>query len=349
MLTRLVPSLALVAGLVACSPGYSAEPGFSATVGQVFPALLGDDLVGDVTTVRLPGRVYEVEVSRPQDSVDVVSADEAGVAPGAAPDRAFVAVAWHSLPASGDAIALGYGGPDVSPEITLLAGDGSYPIGPMDEEGVYASWVAVPAGAGPIGVAVGFDGVTRTVADVTDPRAVPVGGSALLDADPQPGLHTPDCPEPAEDPEPARYGFGSCHVQVSDPFPYHRDLGWAPEGRAWVVVRLSVEPVVVGWDEPGPGGAVVSYEVAPEDVEVTVDGAGPTDVVAREQGDRAGLQDDGRWVGDAVFAVPADVDGYEVAFARPYTGLPEDPAEAAAEGTPAELTGTYAATFPIGG
>lgn len=345
LVRRAVPALALAALLgtaAACSPGYSAEPYLSATAGQVFPALLGDGIVGDIVTVELPGRVYEVEVSRPQDTVDTPSADEAEVGTEAPDGLAFVAVAWELQPGRGDAIALGYGGPDVSPRLALTAGAETYDVSPLDLEGVYASWVAVPDGAGPIGIAVEFDGVTQVVEDMTDPHAAPTGASDLLYDESPPGLHDPECAEPPVDEAASGYAFSSCRLTVSDPIAYHEELGWAPAGRAWVVVRLAVEPVVTGWDDPGPGGAVVGYEVAPEDVTVTLHGVAPTDVLASDDdGSPAGLQDDGRWRGDAVFAVPADLDSAEVAFARPYTGLPEDPDEAAAEGTPAELAGTY--------
>lgn len=339
---------ALVGAAAACSPGYSAEPYLSATAGQVFPALLGDGIVGDVVTVELPARIYEVEVSRPQDTVDTTSADEAEVGAEAPDGLAFVAVAWELRPGRGDAIALGYGGPDVSPHLALTAGAETYDVGPLDQEGVSASWVAVPDGAGPIGVAVEFDGVTQVVEDTTDPHAAPTGASDLLYDESPPGLHDPECAEPPVDETASRYASSSCQLTVTDPIAYHEELGWAPAGRAWVVVRLAVDPVVVGWDDPGPGGAVVGYEVAPEDVTVTLDGTAPADVLTSgDDGQPAGLQDDGRWQGDAVFAVPADVDAAEVAFARPYTGRPEDPDEAAAEGTPAELAGVYEASVEV--
>jgi hypothetical protein len=160
-------------------------------------------------------------------------------------------------------------------------------------------------------------------------------------------LHHPDCPEPPEDPEPASYILGGCNVTISDPFPYHEELGWAEDGQAWVVAELSVDSIVVGWDEPGTGGGVAGYETPPEDVAVTLDGAGPVDVITTSSDRPAGLQDDGDWSGRAVFSVPADVESFAVAFRRPYTGLPEDPDAAAAAGAPAELAGVYEATFPV--
>lgn len=345
--TRLVPIVALVAMLAACSSpgGEDTGSGPALPIGASFPAVLTDDIVGDVATVRLPGRVYEVEVTRRKGQTDAVSADDAGYRPEAADGAALVAVAWRPQPAEGDAIALGAHGPEVSPTIAVRVGGETFPVGAMDEEGVHARWVAVPE-AGTVGVAVGFDGVTRSVEDMTDGRPTFTGGSALLDG-PPPGLHDPECPLPDEPEEPAQYVLGGCTLQVSDPFPYHRDLGWAEDGQGWVVVHLRVDPVVVGWDEPGPGGAVVDYEVEPQEVTVTLDGAGPTDLVAWEPDRPAGLQDDGTWEGDAVFSVAEDVTAYEVRFTRPSIARPEDPDEAAAEGTPAEIDGTYAATIPV--
>lgn len=341
-----VGGLAVVAG-VGCSPGYSAEPYPSAMVGRVFPALLGDGIVGDVTTVVLPGVVYEVELSRPQGTADSASTDEAGVDVSAADGTAFVAVAWDPRASQAEGPVLAGTGPDVSPQISVTAGDQTYPVGAMDEEGQHASWVVIPADAGPVGVAVEFDGLTQQVVDMTDPQAVPAGGSPLLYG-PSSRIHQPPCPDPAEDPEAARYAFSRCTLMVSDPVPYHEDLGWAEPGRAWVVARLTVAPIVVGWDDPGTGGAVVDYEVPThDDVAVTLDGQAPADVVPVEPDEPAGLQDDGTWSGDAVFDVSQDLDAFEVAFARPYTAVPEDPDEARADGTPAELTGTYEATVPI--
>ncbi len=128
-------------------------------------------------------------------------------------------------------------------------------------------------------------------------------GGPALPAD-RPGTHAPDCPMPEPFAEPALYILTSCSVQVSDPLPYHRDRGWAPDGQAWVVVRLAVDDIVVGWDPAGFGGAV-GYEVEPEDVVVSLDGEEPAALGPASGDEVAGVQELGDWAGDSLFLVPS--------------------------------------------
>jgi len=349
LIRRVIPlALAAALGLAACSsPGASDDSLRSARVGETFVAELSSEIEGFPTTIVVPSRRYDLVVTSPRARIDTVTARAANVDAEAADGTRFVAVLWDLSAAGGDAAILGGEGSTVSPQLSLVVDGEPTVLGPLDETGVRARWSVVPEDADEIGVAIEYDGVTQTVEDASDRSAVPEGGPELLYAADPPSLHQPDCGEPMADPEPARYAFTSCNLNITDPFPYHRELGWADAGQAWVVVRLLIQPITVGWDDPAPDGAVVSYETAPEDAEVTVDGAGPVDILPREPDLPAGLQDDGQWGGDAVFSVPADTTAFEVAFARPYTGLPVDPAEAEAEGSPPELTGTLEGSFEI--
>jgi hypothetical protein len=352
----LVATVAALAGTGCWSAadGPGADAGRSARVGETFVAQLASEIEGFPTTVVVPGRRYDLVVTSPRERMDSITAGEEGVRDEAAEGTAFVAVTWDLTAAGGDALVFAGQGPEASPRLSLVAGGETYEVGALDEEGVHARWVVVPEDTDDIGVAVEYDGVTQTVEDVSDRLAGdPVGAPELLYAEDPPGLHQPDCPEPAEGPEPARYVFSTCSVTITEPFPHHRDLGWADAGRAWVVARLRVTPITVGWDDPGQGGAVVDYETTPEEVEVTLDGAAPVELLPSGPEGGAGsdapvgLDDEGDWLADVVFSVPADTTGYEVAFVRPYTGLPEDPDEAVAEGTPAELAGTYEGSFAV--
>ncbi|HEX7135870.1 MAG TPA: hypothetical protein VF228_25050 [Iamia sp.] len=343
---RLVP-FAVALCLASCSSaaGDDDDAARSARVGETFVAQLTTQIEGFPTAIVVPGRRYDLVVTSPRERIDTITAGEAAVDDQAAEGTRFVAVTWELSAAGGDAVVLGGEGPEISPLLSLVVDGTPVEVGALDEEGVHARWVVVPEDADEIGVAVEYDGVTQTVEDAADRLAVPEGGPELLYAEDPPSLHQPDCPEPAAGPDPAQYTFGTCTLTITDPFPYHRELGWAEPGRAWVVVRLLVQPVTVGWDDPG--GAVVDYETTADEVEVRLEGDGPVDVLPYDTETPAGLQDDGGWGGDAVFSVPDDTTTFQLHFARPYTGLPEDPAEAAAEGIPAELTGTYEATFEV--
>ncbi len=350
MLRRLVLSVVIVA-LAGCSSAgdrVGGDDARSARVGETVPAVLTQDIEGRHSAITLPDRRYDLLVTTPRDRIDTVSAGEAGIDDRAAGGTRFVGLTWDLAPSGGDAMALAGQGDPVPAEAALLVDGDPVDLGPLDSEVAPGWWVVVPEDARTIGVAITYDGLTQTIEDATGQQGQPAGAPELLSSLDSAGLHDPDCPEPAQGPEPSRYAFASCTVTISDPIPYHRALGWSVFGQGWIVVRLSVQPVAAGWDDPGPGGAVVDYETREGDeVTVTLDGDEPVELLPVEPDQPVGLQEDGWWKADAVFLVPDDTTAFEVAFARPYTAVPEDPDEAVAEGTPAELTGTYAATFEV--
>ncbi|HMJ75359.1 MAG TPA: hypothetical protein VK507_05270, partial [Iamia sp.] len=224
---RLIPlALAAALGLAACSSSGASDDGDgrSARVGESFVAELSSEIEGFPSTIVVPGRRYDLVVTSPREEIDTITAEEAGIDPDAAGGTRFVAVTWRLGAAGGDAGVLGGDGPDVVPQLSLVVDGEPIEVGSLDEEGVDARWVVVPEEASRIGVAVEFDGVTQTIADTASRQDRPDGGPELLYADP-PGLHRPECPEPPEDPDPARYILGGCDVTISEPFPYHEELG----------------------------------------------------------------------------------------------------------------------------
>jgi hypothetical protein len=278
--------------------------------------------------------------------MDSVSAREAEVDEDAAEGTRFVAVTRDLSAAGGEGSSFAGPREGVSPQLSLLVDGEPTEVGALDEEGAFGWWVAVPESADEIGVAIEYDGVTQTIQDASDRLAAPEGGPELLYAEDPPGLHSLDCEEPVDEPEPGPSIHAGCVATITDPLPYHEQLGWPEVGRAWVVVRLAVDPIDLGWN--GADGGYASYETEPGEVVVTLGDAEPEELLPAYEPDApVGSQADGRWEADAVFSVPDDVTDFEVAFTRPYTALPDDPADAAAQGAPDELTGTYEDTFEI--
>jgi hypothetical protein len=346
--TAALTALALALVPAACSSGGGGEDDArAARVGETFVATLWSEIEGHPSTIVVPGLRYDLLVTSPRERADSVSTRDTGVSVDAAEGTRFVGVTWDlAATAGGDALVLAGHGPDGERATLALVVDGeTIDLGPLDAEAAKGWWVVVPEDADTIGVAVTYDGVTQTIEDATDRLAVPEGGSELLYAVDTPRVHQPSCSEPAQGPEPERYVIGSCNVSISDPIPYHRQLGWADEGSAWVVVRLRMREVVVGWDDGTD--AYAGYTTTSDEVEVRLDGAESFDLLPSEPERTAGLQDEGTWTGDVIFRVPVGTDPEEVVIVRPYAGVPEDPAAAAAIGFPAELAGAYEVTLPI--
>jgi hypothetical protein len=337
---------ALATGVGACSSGGGDEPDVrSARVGETFEAVLWSEIEGRLGTIIVPGLRYDLLVTSPRERMDSVSAREAGVADEATEGTRFVGLTWGIEAAGGEAMTLAGEGPDVTAELALVVdGETVDLVPPEGSEGVRGWWVVVPADADRIGVALTYDGVTQMIEDVADPLAAAEGGSRLLyDGGPD-GLHQPACPEPAQGPEPERYVIGSCTVSISDPFPYHRGLGWADDGHGWVVVRLRMRSTTVGWDDDA---STIGFEVTADEAVVTLDGAEPVELLPSEPDGAAGVQDDGTWMADVVFSVPIGTQPEEVLVTRPYVAVADDVEQAAADGVPAELTGAYEITIPI--
>ncbi|WP_134738230.1 hypothetical protein [Nocardioides sp. 503] len=318
----------------------------------------GDDLpradVGDViqqpggrvegrhTFVVLPSGRYDFTVSTPRERTDTFAAKDAGVSAEAGEDRRFVEVEWERGVVAGDAFVM-QAPEDVSPMLTVTAGGERYPLGALDEEGVYAAAVVVPEEAGDdIGLEVEYDGLTQVIRDAYDSAVTRADGPEELYFE-SPGQRWAACPETSlSGGDPAVDFFGAdCRANITSPLPYFGPKGWAPEGRAWVVVRFDAGSPRTGYD--GPGG-YVDYSVRPSEVRLSIEGAEAPELFPYEEGEPVGQQDDGSWEALAVFSVPKTRD-VTVRFRRVVVATPEDPSDAAAAGAPQQIRRVHAGSL----
>lgn len=311
----------------------------AARTGEVITAQLGARIEGHHTYVVLPGRRYDFTVSSPRDEIDSISAGEAGVSPEAGDGRRFVEIAWTLESPPGDVFVMEAPG-DVSPMLTLTADGEAYAVGALDEEGVHAAIVVVPEDADDLGLEIEYDGLTQVVEDVYDAVVTRADGPDLLYTD-APALHWESCPETTlsgGDPEVAFFG-ADCQAAISSPVPYFGPLGWAPAGRAWVVVRFLAGSPAAGVDAPS---GYVEYTVAPSEVALRVRDGGAPQLFPLEEGDEVGAQSDGSWKAQAAFSVDASLGDPQLSFRRVLVATPDDPAEAAAAGAPDPLRRVHA-------
>ncbi|MCW2791995.1 MAG: hypothetical protein JWO76_1093 [Nocardioides sp.] len=123
------------------------------------------------------------------------------------------------------------------PDVAVVVGDERYPLSGVGTPGQQhgALWVALPDGTATIEVS--YDGLTQTV-DL-DTGTVDSGVAAPL-ADPTALQHDGSSCDPADFP-PGDVLSVECTVERWFAVPYVDQLGWAPEGRTWVVTDTIVE------------------------------------------------------------------------------------------------------------
>lgn len=144
---------------------------------------------------------------------------------------------------------------------------------------------------------VTYDEVTQSVS-VPDGERAPGPADALYQEAPDPAtLSTTDC-DPRVEPASASLRGLRCEVGAVRSLPYVPGLGWAEEGRTWLVVGAGVE--VVSAELSGS-----TYGVGETGLEVVLDGQPPAAVL-----DPTGA--DGRASGQHVFDVAADQPSGEV-------------------------------------
>jgi hypothetical protein len=333
--------LPLLLSLVACSNGSGPDDDLPpAHTGQVIPAALSSQIEGRHSYVALPGRRYDFTVSSPQEKIDSISSGDAGVSQEAGDDRRFVEIAWELNVALGDGFVM-ESPEDVSPMLTLNVDGERHRVGALDEEGVSAAIVVVPEDADDIGLEIEYDGLAQAIDDVYDPISSRADGPDLLYFE-APSVRWESCPETSlSGGDPAVSFFGAdCQANISSPVPYFGPLGWAPEGRAWVVVRFLAGSPAVGYDAPGE---YVEYTVDPSEVRLRLEGSsGAPELFPLEEGAPVGAQDDGSWEAQAVFSVDDSVRDPRLSFRRVLFGLPDDEDEAAAAGAPRPIKRVHA-------
>lgn len=310
-----------------------------AAVGQVVTAQLSGQVEGRHSVLVVPGRRYDFTVSTPRERIDQVSADDAEVSAEGGDDIRFVSLAWDLEAQPGDVFVMDPP-QDAHPLLTVVADGADLPVGPLDEEGVHAVHVAVPADAEDIGYRVEYDGLVQTVDDAYDPVLARGDGPGSLYHD-VPRFEWGHCPSSRLWPERrSLYAFGAdCAVRVSNALPYAGEVGWASPGRAWVVVDFSARPVLVGYD--GTAG-VVDYVVEPAPVRLSLEGGTGPRLFPLEEGEEVGLQSDGSWSARAVFEVADTSSRASLSFRRVVRARAEDPDEARSVGAPTVVRRVYA-------
>lgn len=345
-MTRLpiLAALPLVLALSGCSIGSDGdgEDLPPAHVGQVITDVFSGDVEGRHTYVVLPGRRYDFTVSRPHQEIGSLVAGDAGVSPEAPDDRRFVEIAWELNAPLGDTFVM-EAPEDVAPMLTVIAGGERYRVGALNEEGVHAAIVVVPEDADDIGLEIEYDGLTQVIEDAYDQVITRAEGPDSLYFE-APSVRWEYCSETrlrGGDPAVSVHG-ATCKANISSAVPYFGPLGWAPPGKAWVVVRFLAGTPLVGYDAPS---GYVEYTVYPEEVRLRLEGAGAPELFPLEDGAHAGAQDDGSWEAQAVFAVDDSVRAPTLSFRRVVSALAEDHAEARAAGAPKELRRVHAGKF----
>ena len=198
-----------------------------------------------------------------------------------------------------------------SVELSLAAGDEDYLLGVVrvgDGSDAAASVraprdlvVAVSGSPEELGddlaLEVTYDELTQSVSVPGGERA-PGPADALYEEAPDPAtLSTTDC-DPRVEPSSATLRGLRCEVGAVRSLPYVPGLGWAEEGRTWLVVGAGVE--VVTAELSGS-----TYGVGGTGLEVLLDGEPPATVLDP-------TEDAGRASGQHVFDVAADQSSGEV-------------------------------------
>lgn len=155
----------------------------------------------------------------------------------------------------------------LAPEIALIADGKRYPVegiivvaAPVNlSPGRRTGYLAVDGTPKDLRLEVGYDGQRRIV-DLDGGPGEP-GRFAALDRVGT-SYRARDCGAVIF---PARYSIGKysrarCKITWAQRMPYVAGLGWAPEGKAWLVVTQAGEPpAVVNWR--APSGEVAEYKV----------------------------------------------------------------------------------------
>lgn len=327
-----VAALLAVAG---CSvPGTGAPKGPVAEPGSVVPAEFGSEMSGHPVSVVVPRLRYNLVVTDPVEAIDGETV-AALVEPVAPDGHRFIGVGWEPEIAPGDGWSAA-GHKDVDPHATLVVDGVDHDLGALnDREGLDGGWATVPEDAEEVRLEVEYDGLVQTI----DPYAAGsrADGPALLYAS-APSFATLPCPAQldrrADDRE--SWSGGGCHARAVTPLPWHADLGWAPDGRAWLLVTVSIERAYAGYDTR----PYTEYDVAPREPQVRLDGVPATHTLPATPGDAVGEQSDGTWRATVVFEVGDDFSGGELALDRVFEAVAKDVAEARSQGAPAELRRT---------
>lgn len=300
--------LLLVAGTALAVLLLQRDERTTARVGHVVDARL--DLEEDpvrlgAASVALPGGDLEVAVAARTDVLDA-DAEQQAVPP---PDGgAFLPVAWRWTTTSDrwDLAAPPGAPPSVvaepAPEVTLtLVQDGiRYPLRAPAPSQASAEeedrWFPVAVAASDdVALVVGFDGEEQVLEVGADgPVAGDPGRLAAYDgyeraperSDEVTAMVPPDlggglATTYAGDGTPDSPGDGVLVVRTASAEPYVTGLGWAPEGRTWLVLPLAVDFFGALRSTDGLAGVPNDWDLysASPDVRVGADGATPTPVV----------------------------------------------------------------------
>lgn len=301
-----------------------------ARMGQLIPA--GSEHVnfqGRPVEITRPGLRYTVLVSSPFKRLGDYRAEDLGIAPEAPDGAAFVTVTWNIHGTPGDVFAMEV---DETPEESLsLVIDGKptkvadlaawhKALAPGGEAQPGGYYLVVPEDTGlqDIGVSLDFDGRTETVDDLV--LGVGTDGPNMTLEQEVPRVSSQECPAPKEgtvDGGSTRMWL-NCALKVSTGLPYHGELGWPGEDRAWLIAEVTLETSSRTW---GSGGSTTDYETGAGAATITLDGAKPAKTLQVE--DKSGSWDDVT-TAKVAFEVDWSFKGGDLRIRRVYDGAKKD-------------------------
>lgn len=261
-----------------------------ADAGTVIPA--AGDVDGRTVTVQVPVGAIELTVGDPVESVsaDASSDGEDHAAPrsgGLVPVR--ISFDARSAPAG----LLGVlGGTPLPTSLTLVAGDERHELpapyavsGPGTTSGTARSYYVAVDDADGTRLEVTYDGVAQSV-DVDSGELDPGRAAALYDVPDQ--VPSADCPATGWEPAGTQLRL-TCSTAGPQLTAYDPELGWAEDGRAWLVAGLDLSLQAV--QLPVDGTPVAYLPRGAAEVELTLDGEAAARTVRADASGGLGVWD----------------------------------------------------------
>lgn len=316
--------LAVTVGIGALTVGCSLGAD-SAKVGAVFELGNDDFVETSKSSAFLPSGEYDFKVSKPMAEVSPETADGASIDQDAADGTSFVTIEWTGSALNGEPSDLLAPRDDVLPRLTLVADDKDYDLGEIEHSSDGPKVVTVSGTPKQVDLELEYAGRSEVVDAYADSDATPTFAGREL-----PSLTSAKCPERPNGylANQVYFGGSKCSVRYSDLMPYHGAFGWAPEGKAFVVVDASTDrPAYFARD-------AVDYETEYGALNLTLDGQQPAKPT--EHPYTGELAD-----GIKVFEVDADARSLDFRLTQRYFGVVPDDQRASAKGAPDPVSFTH--------
>jgi len=268
--------------------------------------------------------------------MDYSSASAAGLSRDAREGHEFIGVTWSAESSLGDGWVMA-GTNDEPAPVRLVVDGEKVVLGDLHDEleEPDGAWVAVPEGADQIDLEVEFDGLVQTVEDLDLAGLHDRGDGPSLLYLQAPYLSSHSLGSPLRLPEssPENWTGGDYYLQASTPLPWMAEMGWAPEGSAWLPVDVFSDAPFAGYDT---GDDYASYEVRGAAPTVRLDGAEPVRTLPTRHGTE-GAEDGAGWSFQAVFEVDEHYRAEDLVVRREFVATAEQGAPA---GAPRQLRRT---------